>query len=62
MLGVCFVSFFMIPLLVLPIIGIVLAAQANKHGAIGFATAGLIMSILGLLGQLGAFLILLLFI
>lgn len=57
-----FVSFFMIPLLVLPIIGIVLAAQANKHGAIGFATAGLIMSILGLLGQLGAFLILLLFI
>jgi len=50
-------SYFMAPLLLLPIIGIVLAVQANKHGTIGNATAGLIMSILGLLGQLGAFIV-----
>lgn len=55
------VSVYMIPLLVLPIVGIVLAVQANKHGTIGFAIAGLVMSILGLLGQLGAFIILLIF-
>jgi len=52
------VSYFMVPLLLLPIVGIILAVQANKHGSIGFATAGLIMSILGLLGQLGAFIVL----